>query len=361
MKRTLGVVVTLVLLGGVAFALIPDDKPAAVETVTGEIGSEKDAFFQDPEVVAELKAKGLQVQSTPIGSWSMNDVDVSKFDFAFPASKSAANTLLDRLKIKSTAIAPFTSPLVVLAHRPVAELLQKNDMAAQDPNTNVWTLKMAPYLDALDKGRRWSDLKGAEDHKELGNGAIFVRTTDPTRSSSGSLYIALLSYLQNNTQVVSDEDGVQATKGLLRKATVQQGDQQTSTGAQFTDFITNRGPLAFVYESQAADVAVQGTAPEDMVVLYPDITYVSDHTVVPMNPKGEKLAALLRDDPKLVELETKHGFRVNGQPAFLDRLKGKKGPVFAQNIQSQVQLMPAVPETDLLKRMSDLAKGVVTK
>lgn len=41
-------------------------------------------------------------------------------------------------------------------------------------------------------------------------------------------------------------------------------------------------PLVVVYESQVASLPAEGQQPDDLVVLHPDTTVNSDHTVVPL-------------------------------------------------------------------------------
>jgi hypothetical protein len=52
---------------------------------------------------------------------------------------------------------------------------------------------------------------------------------------------------------------------------------------------------------------------DDLVVLYPDTTANSDHTVVPLTEEGRALGELLSDDPVLRRLAVRHGFRPQGE------------------------------------------------
>jgi hypothetical protein len=70
-----------------------------------------------------------------------------------------------------------------------------------------------------------------------------------------------------------------------------------------------------VYESQVASLLAQGQQPDDLVVLYPDTTVNSDHTVVPLTENGKAVAELLSSDPGLRELQARHGFRPQGAAA----------------------------------------------
>ncbi|MFF1902218.1 hypothetical protein [Kitasatospora sp. NPDC058218] len=361
MKRAFGVIAALVLLGGVAFALLktPGDDPGPkVVTVTGVIGSEKRDFFKDPDVTAALAEQGLKVEVQTTGSWLMGESKVDQLDFAFPASLSPAEAIRGQLKLKDAPIRPFYSPLVVLAHQSTAKVLAQNGLASQDQNSRVWTLKMDEYLNRAKAGQKWEELTGAKEQSDL-SGAIYMTTTDPSESSSGALYIALVSYLLNNHQVVSTDAEVQQVKGVLLALTSKQGIQKSSSDEPFRDFLSNVGnPLVLAYESQAAQLAVEGKNAGDMVVLYPDTTISSDHTIVGRTEAGQKLANLLRDNEKLRKLEAKYGFRPQSDPAaFGLQTAGRENPAFAPDLKPAGVKQAPVAEPTMLTKLVDAAKG----
>lgn len=365
MRRALGVLAALALLGGVTYALVPDDKKAdptktVTVTVTGLIGSEKRAFFESPEVKAELAKQGLEVHADSTGSWTMSEQAKSSsgLDFAFPASTAPAREIQSKWGLQDSPLVPFYSPLVVVAHAPVAQILKDNKLAVQDATTGVWTFKMDEYVAALKAAGKWQDLTGAQSHAEL-SGPIFVTTTDPESSSSGALYIALLSYVLNNNLVVSDDQGVERARPVLYQATALQGGQKSSSDEPFRDFLAGVGnPLIFGYESQVASMAVQGQPTGDMVVMYPDTTAYSDHTIIARTENGRKLAGLLQNDDTLRALEVKYGFRPQASSgAFADRVKGIKQPVFALDLNAAKVKQATVPSLDNLLKLTKAAKG----
>ncbi|WP_329487192.1 hypothetical protein OG618_11170 [Kitasatospora sp. NBC_01246] len=362
MKRAFGVIAALVLLGGVAFALLKptgqDDPGSKVVTVTGVIGSEKRDFFKDPDVVAALAEQGLKVDVQTTGSWLMSESDLGRLDFAFPASLSPAEAIRRQLQLKDGPVRPFYSPLVVLAHRSTAKVLAQNGLASQDQNSRVWTFRMDEYVNVVRAGRRWEELTGAKDQADL-SGAVFMTTTDPAESSSGALYLALVSYLLNNHQVVSSDAEVQQVKAVLSSLTSKQGIQKSSSDEPFRDFLSNVGnPLVLAYESQAAQLAVEGKGTGDMVVLYPDTTISSDHTIVGRTAAGQKLAALLNDDQKLRKLEARYGFRPQSDPAaFGLQTAGRENPAFAADLTAARVKQAPVPSSEALAKLVDAAKG----
>ncbi|WP_371482307.1 hypothetical protein [Kitasatospora sp. NBC_00315] len=358
MRRVISVLAALVLLGGVVFAVLHRSQPDnGVTVVKGVIGSEKREFFADPEVVAAFRAHGLRIDAVTTGSWQMAGSELNGDDFAFPAALSPAEEIRARRNIAGEPVRPFYSPLVVIAHAPVAEVLRGNGLAAK-AESGVWTLRMDQYLTAVRADRTWQQLKDTAGHAELA-GALYVTTTDPGTSSSGALHLAAVSYLANGGRVVADSAGVDRTRDVLRKVTAMQGDQKTSSDGPFKDFLSGVGsPLVLVYESQVAALVSQGRSTGDLVVLYPDTTVSSDHTLVGLTDNGWKVAALLRDDTTLRALEARYGFRPQGDPAaFGAAVAGRAGPVFAPDLTAAgVQQVP-VPALTILNQLVDAAKG----
>ncbi|KUN73924.1 hypothetical protein AQJ46_06500 [Streptomyces canus] len=316
MRRIAGIVLAVLLIGGVVAAVVAgreaDDKGTATKTVQGVIGSEKAEFFADPDVVKALAAKGYTVKAETSGSWAMEGLDLDGYDFAFPSSQAPATELAAKHKVRGTLPRPFYSPLVVVAHKSATEVLAGNGLATLDAE-HRGTLKMAAYLDAARKDRTWQQLKGADKYGEL-TGTLYLSSTDPETSNSGALYLAAASCVANGGKVVASDAEVKRTTPLLHKLVSVQGAQQSSTDAAFRDFVSGAGnPLVLVYESQVASLLADGQHPDDLVVLYPDTTVNSDHTVVPLTENGQALAGLLSTDRRLRELEVRHGFRPQGE------------------------------------------------
>ncbi|WP_316520673.1 substrate-binding domain-containing protein [Kitasatospora brasiliensis] len=357
MKRALGVVAALALLGGVAFALIPDDKDAEPVTVTGLIGSEKRDFFDDPDVKAELKKQHLVVKAEPTGSWTMAEQarNTPNLDFAFPASSAPALDIQRDWKLKDSPRVQFYSPLVIVTHASVADVLKKNQLA--DEKDGVWTFQMDKYVAALKQGgQRWKDLTGAAAHPEL-DGLVYVSTTDPESSSSGALYLAILSYLANGNQVVSDDAGVKAVQDVLYTANRVQGLQKVSSDGPFREFGAGVNTLVFAYESQAAALPLQGRPTGDMVVMYPTTTIKTDHTLVARTDGGRKLADALVNDPELRRLEARFGLRPDAEPGlFWDVMKDKQ-PHFVPDVRTAGLALAPVPSLDYMSKLTAAAKG----
>lgn len=366
MRRVLGVVAAMALLGWVAYALIPEgDDPgtpskANTVTVNGLIGSEKVAFFEDAAVKAELAKQGLVVNADSTGSWTMSDqasASPEKLDFAFPASGEPADAVKRAWKLQDSPVVPFYSPVVILTHRAVAEVLKNGGRAEKDDATGVWKFKMDEYVKDLGQGLRWESLKGAESNPDL-KGQVLVTTTDPESSSSGAMYLALLSWAANGHQVVSDDAAVARVSALMYAAVSPQGSLKSSTDEVFRNFTANVGrPLVFGYESQVAQLQLQGLPVSDTVVMYPDTTVHSEHTLVGRSEAGRKLASLLRDDDVLVGLEAKYGFRPQKRPEVFGQQTAGREPKLAPDLKSANVGQAPVPSLEYLRKLTNVAKG----
>ncbi|WP_246820816.1 hypothetical protein [Corynebacterium sp. HMSC073D01] len=93
--------------------------------VSGLIGSEKQPFFDDPEVRARLKELGLVVSVETAGSREIaTRDDLMAIDFAFPSSAPAA----DKIAAKwpgAEKIEPFYSPMAIATFTPVVDVLER--------------------------------------------------------------------------------------------------------------------------------------------------------------------------------------------------------------------------------------------
>ncbi|MFE0252045.1 hypothetical protein [Streptomyces sp. NPDC059010] len=354
MRRIAGIVLAVLLIGGVVVAVVAGrsdgDKGTATKTVRMVIGSEKAEFFADADVVKALAAKGYTVKAETSGSWAMEGLNLKGYDLALPSSQAPARELAAKYKVTGTLPRPFYSPLVVVAHKSAAEVLAANGLATLETE-HRGTFEMAGYLAAARADRTWQQLKGAGKYGEL-TGTLFLSSTDPETSNSGALYLAAASYVENGGKVVAGEKETARTAPLLHKLVSVQGAQQSSSDAVFRDFVSGAGnPLVVVYESQVASLLAQGQQPDDLVVLYPDTTVNSDHTVVPLTENGEAVAALLTEDPRLRELEARHGFRPQGQ----DSEFASDTTYLKQELTGVHQA--AVPTSEVLHELARRARG----
>ncbi|MFB6518508.1 hypothetical protein [Streptomyces sp. NPDC056401] len=313
MRRILGIALAVLLVGGViAVIAIGGQKPegTATKTVRGVIGSEKSEFFRDPDVVKALADKGYTVKTETSGSWAMDQLALKDFDFAFPSSTEPTEGIEEKAGVKGAQNSkPFFSPLVVIARSNAAKVLSEHGLAKMN-GKNSGTLLLGPFLKAAAEDKKWQELQGGTSaYPELA-GTVFIKTTDPTTSNSGALFLATTSNVANGTTVVANDADIDRTAPLMKKLISVQGAMEQSTDGPFRAFISGSGePLVLAYESQVASLLQQKQDPGDMVVLYPDTTVNSPHTFVPISEKATELGSLLANDPKLRSLVVRHGFR----------------------------------------------------
>ncbi|MEV7612447.1 substrate-binding domain-containing protein [Streptomyces sp. NPDC089799] len=359
MRRILGIVLAVLLIGGVVAVILAgggpqDPEHTATKTVHGVIGSEKAEFFADPDVVKALAAKGYTVKTETSGSWAMDQLPLKNYDFAFPSSSEPAKEVKAKSGTQGSQTVPFFSPLVVVARTGTAQVLADNGLAKLT-GKNTGTLLMGEFVKAAREDRTWQQLKGSAAHPEL-LGKVLIRSTDPASSNSGALYLAALSNVANGHTVVSDDQGVEATAPLLNKLTAPQGQQPPSTDAPFREFISGAGqPLVLVYESQVAALLLRGQPAGDTVVLYPDTTVNSDHTFVPLNDTAKELGELLATDPALRELAVRHGFRPQNGVREFTSATAPHTNYLNQNLAGINQV--GTPTVRILQKLAERAKG----
>ncbi|MFD4572195.1 hypothetical protein ACFWNK_15380 [Streptomyces sp. NPDC058417] len=364
MRRIAGIVLAVLLIGGVVAAVVAgrdsEETGTATKTVRMVIGSEKAEFFADPDVVKALAAKGYTVRAETSGSWAMEGLDLKGYDLAFPSSQAPAAELAAKYGVRGTLPRPFYSPLVVVAHRAAAKVLAGNGLATLEA-ANRGVLRMGAYLDAAERDRTWQQLKGATEYGEL-TGTLYLSSTDPETSNSGALYLAAASYVANGGKVVAGDAEIARTAPLLRTLVSVQGAQQSSTDAAFRDFVSGAGnPLVIVYESQVAALLDERPEtggpgdPGDLVVLYPDTTVNSDHTVVPLTENGRGVAELLGSDRTLRALAVRHGFRPQGDVTEFAAATAPRTAYLKQRL-TGVRQAP-VPTSAVLHELARRARG----
>src|SRR5262245_7861641 len=116
MRRILGPVVTALLVVGLGFAIYRSVWEQLMErrvvTIRGLIGSEKEEFFKDPEVLDTLLRAGFIVQVEKAGSREIAGFDLKKYDFAFPAGMPAAEKIRRESRVSKSHV-PFFTPMAI--------------------------------------------------------------------------------------------------------------------------------------------------------------------------------------------------------------------------------------------------------
>ncbi|MCA0216333.1 MAG: hypothetical protein LCH43_03150 [Actinobacteria bacterium] len=334
-KRAIGVILALLLIVGIVLAvfwgrlfggatgggIIPG--PTNLTVVQGVIGSEKKPFFEDPEVKAIFAEKGFDVQIVTAGSRQIaTSVDLTGVDFVFPSSAPAAEKIKRETKA-STVYAPFYSPMAIATFKPIVQLLQAAGIATQDA-AGTWHLDIKAYLAAVAAGTRWSDLPGAAEAYPSSR-SVLISSTDIRQSNSAAMYLSMASYVANGDTIVSSPEAQAAVIDQMAALFLEQGFSASSSDAPFEDYLSQgigSKPMVMVYEAQflGREMSGDGAITDDMVLMYPDPTVFSKHTVVPLTDNGDTVGQMLATDPRLAKLAALYGFRPADASVFADQL-----------------------------------------
>jgi hypothetical protein len=287
---------------------------AQTEVVHGLIGSEKEAFFADPNVKAALARQHLSVSVEKAGSRAIaHGFNPHRDDFGFPSGAPAAAELKTLARAPET-FTPFYTPIVIASWRPIAHILETNHIVAERDN-NYYITDLPALLKLMQQHARWKDLAGSDAFPT--NKAVLVNSTDVRTSNSAAMYLALTSYVVNGQAVVESQAQADAVLPQMTELFLRQGFQESSSAAPFEDYLAlgmGKTPMLVAYESQM--VAFWLAHPErlqgDMVMMYPVPTVFSKHVLVPFNEKGRRLGAVLERDPQLQDLAHQYGFRTGG-------------------------------------------------
>jgi hypothetical protein len=323
-KRAAALLLAAVLGIGVLAAIVISIRGRAgnasgqpLTVVRGVIGSEKQPFFSDREVIQAFHNQGLDVKVDTAGSRQIaTSVDLSHYDFAFPAGVPAAEKIKRDHKATTTYV-PFYTPMAIASFKPIAQLLV-NAGIAQDQG-GYYTFDMTKYMQLVAANKRWSDLPNNTTYPT--GKSMLITSTDIRTSNSAAMYLSLASYVANGNNIVQDPTQGAAVLSQLQPLFLRQGYTSSSSEGPFQDYLTigmGATPLVMIYEAQfvARAAANDGSITKDMVLMYPSPTIYSKHTLVPLNPTGDRVGRLLATDPQLQRLAIKYGFRTNDTVAF---------------------------------------------
>lgn len=324
--------------------------------VTCLIGSEKGDFFRDPRVQKILSDNGLPVQVQEAGSREIVlRSDFTGYDCAFPAGEPSAMALKARLKVPTVYTAFFT-PVVIASWTALIKPLEAEGIVTKKDST-FYVSNLHKLFADVQAGRRWKDLPN-NDAFAVGR-AIYPSSTDPLKSNSGQMYLALASYVANGDRVVSSQADIDKVMPLVTELVTDQGYMENSSAGPFDDYATmgmGKAPLVVSYESLFIESALRNPAfMQDRVVLYPEPTVYVKHMLVPLTPRGAALGKLLSTDPKLRELAIEYGFRTDDTAAFDKTVISKMG--FVPHEVLDVAEPPTFDvEEAMLKRIADARK-----
>lgn len=347
MRRAVGALLVVTVMGLVIYGVLgmrkdttPQDVtaiPQDVVTVRAVIGSEKKPFFHNPTVKQRFAELGYAVEVDTAGSREIANpaaVNLDDYDFAFPSSSPAATKILTENPDMKDAGTPFFSPMVIATWQPVVELLtgaaMMRDVGGQPE------LDMAAYLQAVQEGKRWSDLPGAAE-KYPATKSIMISTTNVRTSNSAAMYQALVSYVANGNRVVASATEADTVQPVVDQVFIGQGYVPSSSKEPMENYLNmgmGKAPMVFCYESQLIEAEVAGRLKPDMVMVRPSVSVYSQHTVVSRTENGRLVGELLSSDSELQKLAAQHGFRPQTPGVFEQTLQeiGATVPSLGANV-----------------------------
>ena len=323
MRRAIGLLLAAVLAVGVLAAIVisvrgraSDGNGQQLMTVRGVIGSEKQPFFNDPDVIKVFHNHGLDVKVDTAGSRQIASLDLTHYDFAFPAGVPAAEKIRLARKV-NTSYSPFYTPMAIASYRPIADVLVANGVAKDQGG--YYTFDMQAYIRLVANNTRWGQL--ANNNTGLTIKSVLITSTDIRTSNSAAMYLAIASYVANSNNIVQSPAQGAAIVPTVEPLFLRQGLTAQSSEGPFEDYLTigmGKTPMVMIYEAQfvARAAANDGTITKDMVLMYPTPTVYSKHTLIPLTSVGDRAGHLLLNDPDLQRLAIKYGFRTSDTSAF---------------------------------------------
>jgi hypothetical protein len=279
-------------------------------TVFGTIGSEKANFLDDDKVKTILRDKyGLTVNYRAAGSISLVTEDLSNDDFLWPSSQFARELFEQTHGTQAKSEIVFSSPIVMYAWKPVTDGLREQGIVTLE--NGAYFLDLPKLLRVVEDGKSWKDVGVAALSRR-----VAVYTTDPTKSNSGLLFAGLLATTYNNGELPT-ETTVDQVLPRVQAYYARLGFLQASSGYLFEQFLVSgigAYPIIVGYENQLVEYSLANPSARDVLnsqvtILYPRPNVWAAHTLISLNPKGDRLLEALKD-PDLQKLAWEsHGFR----------------------------------------------------
>jgi hypothetical protein len=319
-RRLAAVGLAIVLIAGVGYGIVSSITStvgqARVATVQGLIGSEKQTFFADSRVKAALRRGGFDVTVQTAGSRQIASMDLSKQDFAFPAGVPAAEKIR-REHSGTTSFVTFYTPMAIASWTPIVDILKRAGVAHDQAGYTA--LDMEAFIRLVSNNTRWKDLAGNTAYPV--NKSVLITSTDVRKSNSAAMYLALTSYVANGDNIVENDQQIDAVLPTVSPLFLKQGFVENSSDAPFEDYLVQgmgKSPMVMIYESQYVERAAanDGTIRPEMVLMYPQPTILSKHTLVALSPAGARLGEFLTNDPEMRSLATTFGFRTTDTAGF---------------------------------------------
>ena len=332
LRKAIGPLLAIVLLAGVAMAIRYSmrDKKAA-ESAAGRVtvrvltGSEKEKFLTDPELAKVLADEGIALDVQKAGSREIaTRPDLKTFDVAYPAGAPAA-VKISQVTGSKRIFSTFYTPMAVASWKTLIPVLEKSGLVSHKDGS-WFIVDMAKLVEMMQKGTRWKDLPGNTAYA-VGK-SVLVTSTDPRKSNSGGMYLALAAYLANGDNVVDNEADADKVADSMVKLFSKQGYQESSSAGPFEDYTAmgiGKAPLVMVYEQQFLEYILSHPNPNpDMVLLYPEPTILTKHTIVALSDNGVRFAQVMTSNPKVISIAQRYGFRAQDNTELFAAVDARK-------------------------------------
>ena len=368
MNRIVVAVLALVLLGGLLFfglkakqsAVLrqqasqnaPDPRNMALATVRLKVGGEKMGCLKDPAVEKILlDSYHLQLAPEKEGSVEMVQEPTAGYDAIWPASEFCKQLFEERARqsgltgYKTSDV--FSSPLVVMSWPLITSALQRRGIVTARDGV-LYVADMQRLLKLIEDKTRWKDL---DSSLAVIYGTVSVKSTDPTRSNSGSMFMGLLANLMNGGEPCP-ADQIDKYLPRIKAISNRMGLKETSSGDIFQHFMSQgvgAYPMMVVYENQFLEALSTGqeNLRAQVAVLYPEPTVWASHPIIALTASGRRLLDALAD-PRLQKiLWESHGFRSATPGAMNDPQVFK-----VRGVPQQIVSAMSTPEWEVMQRIT---------
>ena len=297
----------------------PQSSLSGLTKVSIAAGSEDLAFFEDPQVIAEFKKRGLQMDVSPFGSGQLANTVKPAGDDAFFLSSQVFADMTERRLGAHAEYHPFSTPLRVFTWKKLVPLLQAIGVI-----NGAGQFDIRKYLDAASSGTTWDHIPGNTFYHNQNQ--VLLEMTDPAKSDSGAMFVAAAGYVIyvqiQHQQMVYGDSWVTAVAPAIKGIVDRLGEMPPTTNDVYLDYRRdgmNGTPLALGYESEWKGVQPPQVGPlsADAVSLPLDFPVDCQHVVFAFSQNGNTFGRLLEGDPVLQELARKYGFETAGPgPGF---------------------------------------------
>jgi hypothetical protein len=286
--------------------------------------TEKQAWLEESIAIFEKQHPEIDVQLD--GKGSLDAVDLLAAGTLQPVLWSPADRLAVNLLVAKWQATQRGNPLVRDARWPSSLVMTPLVFVTWDSRAKILLgsdheLSWARFKDVVSVKRRWSALGG-----EASWGAVKFGHTDPRKSNSGLLTLALMAYgyFEPRDEIAVADVTTAPFRSFVfaLEANRQPGDDSAASTGPFMQRFVRQGPayydIVMAYEAVAISELPRASGRwEPLHVLYPSINLWSDHPLCLFDTgwvssaqrrAAEQLLAFLMSAP-IQRAALKHGFR----------------------------------------------------